>query len=216
MITIEVNTPITIGGVIVFAGLVWRLSSQYTTLKNVQTAMITPLVLEKSVAELKEDLRKEFISKESLGGNFAGRFQELETRQEVMWSAFINTGLGTGLRGGLLEKKSPLRWSFQAIERHKDFLDRLVAFYWTKKDLSDVELMLEIEKSFNIDLLKIAKEHDFQYAAILLAAVFYCRPDSQMFAKFQTDEWQTSTSGPVVTEAQERLDKYNEDSSKEK
>jgi hypothetical protein len=204
MISVEITTPVSIGSIVVFILGVWRVSAQYTTLKNLQKDMITHAALERAHGTLKEFFRTEFISKESVGDNFASRFSEIETRHEVMWKVFVTTGLGAGLRGGLLEKKSPLRWSYQAIVKHADYLDRVCKWYQENTELNDIDLVLAIEKNFEMDLLKISKEYEFQHAAVLLATVFYCRPQSDLFAKFQTNEWQANTTGPIISETEEK------------
>lgn len=118
------------------------------------------------------------------------RLAEIEAKMDIIWGLLIQNGLGAGLRLGLLEKKSPLRWSLQALKENEELISSICTWYAENGvNLKDIELLVALEKQFDQDILKLSKRYEYQHMAVVIAILFLCRPDSAIFQKYQTDDW---------------------------
>jgi len=133
----------------------------------------------------------------------------IKNQVEFIWNVVVVNGVGRGLRLGLLEKKSPLRWTVDALEKHKDLIDRVLHFYnngkyksvlfklpndskdnlTPVKDLPDAELVMALEQQFGDEILVTMREYEYQYETLIFSVLYLCRPESSLFTKFNKDDW---------------------------
>lgn len=112
----------------------------------------------------------------------AERLAKLEERLDTVYRLLFRKGVFEGLSRGLLASESPIRVNVESFKKHAEFVERLHDFYEKEgKNLSDVNLLMAIEKHFSADLAKFEVEHGLVNGASLAAACYLVRPEMTLF-----------------------------------
>lgn len=115
---------------------------------------------------------------------------EIHQKVNIMWSMLFPASISHALRAGILEKNSPLKWSLEALERHKGVVDKLKCFYEEEgSKFDDMKLLLALSEKFEPEITSMVKQDPlYNYEAVLLSAFYLCRPDADIFKKYKFAE----------------------------
>jgi hypothetical protein len=125
----------------------------------------------------------------------------MRQKVEVLWGLIFPASVAAALKGGILERHSPLMWTPKALLK-MDHLTKEVKQWYddTGHKFGDLQLLIQISSRFGShiaqELLKDNEIKAYGFEAIALALVYLCRPDSELFTKYNTDEWQRKTGIP--------------------
>lgn len=127
-----------------------------------------------------------WIKRDERTSKDAERFAELVQKVEILWNLLFPAAIGHALRAGILEKNSPLRWTIEALKKHQDIVEKIHSFYESScVRLDDLSLLLELSKKFEADFhAMLATNENYRHEAIVLAAFYLCRPDAEIFKKY--------------------------------
>lgn len=103
---------------------------------------------------------------------------------DTLYRIIFRTGTKEGVDSGVLSQNSPITVNVEAFGQHPDLLMKLRKFYEAEgSKLSDLELMIEIEKRFPADLQAFESQHNLTPAATLAAACYLLRPEMKLFER---------------------------------
>jgi hypothetical protein len=110
----------------------------------------------------------------------------ISAQMEMVYRVVFKTGTIEGLAAGILNHNSPITASLNAFEEHPELLAKLREFYATVGvHLSDLDLLVEIEKRFAPEMDAFEQAHSLKPAAALAAACYLLRPQMKLFEKFK-------------------------------
>jgi len=119
----------------------------------------------------------------------------------VLWHLVFPASVAAALKGGILERHSPLTWSVSALQKMEPLTEKVKA--WYEKGgykFGDLQLLIQISSHFGSDiaqqLVSDPEVKAYGFEAIVLALVYLCRPDSDLFEKYNDKEWQRKTTPP--------------------
>lgn len=126
---------------------------------------------------------------------FTQRLAALEVRQETLWHLIFPGSVAAALRGGILERNSPLTWSLEALAKLGPLTDRVKTWYDQGGNrYKDLELLIQLSNLFGADvtaaLVAEPEPKGYGYEAVVLALFYLCRPESELFRPFNTTAWQ--------------------------
>jgi hypothetical protein len=111
---------------------------------------------------------------------------KISERVDAMYRIIFRTGISDGLHAGVLNQNSPITINVEAFREHPDLLGKLQQFYNAAgKSLSDLDLLVEIEKRFGDELDSFEKAHNLKPAASLAAVCYLLRPEMKLFDKYK-------------------------------
>lgn len=97
---------------------------------------------------------------------------------DTLYRIIFRTGTREGIDSGVLNQNSPITVNVEAFRQHPDLLAKLREFYEAEgSKLSDLELVIAIEKRFPEELQAFEAQHNLTPAATLAAAAYLLRPE---------------------------------------
>jgi dihydroorotase len=135
------------------------------------------VVLSYSVA--KEHTHKEALANAEWRGKIGATV-------ETMYRIIFKTGTQEGIAAGILNQNSPITANVEAFDQHPELLAKLRTFYSTVGcTLSDLDLLVEIEKRFGVEMEEFERAHNLKPAASLAAACYVVRPTMKLFERYK-------------------------------
>lgn len=139
---------------------------------------------------IRRDEKRDEITKEIVA---------MKQRVDVIWNLIFPGSVAAALRGGILERHSPLTWSTEAVKKYEPLLEKIREWYDHEGfKLRDLELLVQVSTRFGPDvtaaLIAEPEPKGFGYEAIILALTYMCRPNSELFSNYNTGEWQEKTT----------------------
>lgn len=114
----------------------------------------------------------------------------IDARMDVLWGFFLRRSISEGLAAGTLTRESPLRANVQILDRHHEVVDGIKRWYEAEgKGLGDLELFIELERRFNVELHAICEQEKMMDGACLAALLFILRPDAPLFRQYDAKTW---------------------------
>lgn len=111
---------------------------------------------------------------------------KISAQMDTLYRITFKTGAAEGIAAGILSHNSPITANVDAFEAHPELVAKLRTFYATVGcTLSDLDLLVEIEKRFSEDLDAFEHAHNLKPAASLAAACYLLRPQMKLFERFK-------------------------------
>ena len=141
---------------------------------------------------IKRDEKRDELTKELVA---------MRQRVDVLWHLVFPASVAAALKGGILERHSPLTWSVTALNKMEPLTLKVQEWYdHTGHKFGDLQLLIQISSHFGSDiaqeLIKDPEVKAYGFEAIVLSLVYLCRPNSDLFDKYNDDEWQRKTGTP--------------------
>lgn len=141
--------------------------------------------------------RSDLVVPQLVASHFDQKMREelfdVKFKANLLYDLFIERGMGQLLRQRLLKSESPLQLAVHLVNKHEDLLRRADQWYQAegaeKYDSRDIELMLELGRTFRPDIERMAAEENLDPSAALLAVAFHINPRMEIFARYETKEW---------------------------
>lgn len=121
----------------------------------------------------------------------------LTEKVNVIWHLIFPASVSAALRGGILERHSPLSWAPHALMNLEGLTSKVKEWYLSEGHLlKDLPLLVKISEVFGPDIAAFVveeKPRGFGFEAIVMSLFCLVRPDSELLAPFNEDRWQEKT-----------------------
>lgn len=128
---------------------------------------------------------------ETLAKNAVDRatFAEVAGQVKFIYEHIINPMIKKAVDAGLLGHASPLRMNVEVLREHDDLLKHVREYYLTEgQKLGDWQLVEAITDKFRKEFEEISSSKGIALDALAISAVFYVRPDMEIFKQWETKE----------------------------